>query len=75
MISLMEGLFMLTRHHKLHATYLEAEVSGVNKWVEIYHIHNALRQLFGMPSVRLSLIRTEGAGAARAKGIYRVDTV
>ncbi|MBQ6773014.1 MAG: hypothetical protein IJP48_03020 [Synergistaceae bacterium] len=48
------------RHHKLHATYLEAEVSGVKKWVETYHLHNALRQLYGMPNVRLSLSELKG---------------
>ena len=48
------------RHHKLHATYLEAEVSGVKKYIETYHLHNALRQLFGMPNVRLSLSELKG---------------
>ncbi|MBR0184879.1 MAG: hypothetical protein IJQ24_02490 [Synergistaceae bacterium] len=48
------------RHHKLHATYLEAEISGVTKYIETYHLHNALRQLFGTPNVRLSLSELKG---------------
>ena len=48
------------RHHKLHATYLEVEVSGAKKWVETYHLHNALRMLFGTPDVKLSLSELKG---------------
>ena len=43
------------RHHKLHATYIAAEISGVRKWIETYQLHETLRQLFGTPNVKLSL--------------------
>ena len=43
------------RHHKLHATYLATEVSGITKWVDTYHLHESLRLLYGTPDIRLSL--------------------
>ena len=43
------------RHHKLHATYLAAEVSGVTKWIEPYQLHQTLRLLYGTPNLKLSL--------------------
>lgn len=43
------------RHHKLHATYIAAEISGVTKWIETYQLHPTLRMLYGTPNLKLSL--------------------
>ena len=43
------------RHHKLHATYLAAEISGVRKWIETYQLHNTLKLLYGTPNLKISL--------------------
>ena len=43
------------RHHKLHATYIAAEISGTTKWIETYQLHQTLRMLYGTPNLKLSL--------------------
>lgn len=43
------------RHHKLHPTYLAAEISGVTKWIETYQLHGSLKSLYGTPNIKLSL--------------------
>ena len=48
------------RHHKLHATYIAAEISGVRKWIETYHLHDTLRLLYGTPNLKLSLSELKG---------------
>jgi len=43
------------RHHKLHATFLAADVSGVEKWIETYQLHGSLKMIYGTPNFKLSL--------------------
>ncbi len=42
-------------HHHPRATYLAAEISGVTKWIETYHLHESLKMLYGTPNLKLSL--------------------
>lgn len=48
------------RHHKLHATYIAAEISGVTKWIETYQLHQTLRLIYGTPNLKLSLSELKG---------------
>ncbi|MBR2208735.1 MAG: hypothetical protein IJ859_08030 [Synergistaceae bacterium] len=55
------------RHHKLHATYIAAEISGVTKWIETYQLHQTLRMLYGTPNLKLSLSELKSPELAEKK--------